>query len=111
VFWEAVESDYVFFNNRSEAMKFKSLLVSAISGQNDYCSGPYSEGLHKDIIKFIEVEEKVQQEIEEGKEREECSSKWIYNRIKEHGPVITMEDFPKIVSSVKSFSLNQLYKD
>jgi hypothetical protein len=111
VFWEAVESDYVFFNNRSEAMKFKSLLVSAISGQNDYCSSPYSKGLHKDIIEFIEREEKVQQEIEEGKEREECSDRYKYNRIKEHGPVVKMEDFPKIVSSVKSFSLNQLYKD
>jgi hypothetical protein len=111
VFWEAIESDYVFFNSRSEAMKFKSLLVSAISGQNDYCSDRYSKGLHNDIIKFIEMEDKVQQEIEEGKEREECSSKWKYDRIIEHGPLITMEDFPKIVSSVKSFSLNQLYKD
>lgn len=111
VFWEAVESDYVFFNNRSEAMKFKSLLVSAISGQNDYCSGPYSKGLHKDIIEFIEEEEKVQQEIQEGKEREECSSKWRYNRIKEHGPVVKMEDLPNIINSIKSFSLNQLYKD
>jgi hypothetical protein len=92
-------------------MKFKSLLVSAISGQNDYYSDQYSKGLHNDIIQFIEREQKVQQEIQEGKEREECSSEWRYNRIKEHGPVITMEDFPKIVSSVRSFSINQLYKD
>lgn len=96
--YESVENDVVFFTNRSEAMRYKNLLVTGISGESDYCNWKWSNGLRSEIIKFIE-------------EQTSDTSKWVKERTEKHGLILTEEDLPKVASSMKTLSINQLYRD
>ena len=96
--YEPVENDCVFFVNRREATRYKNLLVTGISGESDYCNWQWSNGLKSDIIKFIE-------------EQTSDTTKWIKERTEKYGVILTKEDLPKIVSSMKTLSINRMYRD
>lgn len=98
-FWESRDNDMFIFANRSEAMRFKKLLIEAIEGKINWGKNKWNE---KGIIScfdryFINDENYRKVKIDRGEEPSE--------------PVFTKEDMPKLISTIRTgLSVNQLYR-
>lgn len=96
---ESYENHQVFFTKRSEAVRFKNLLISGILGQNDFSAYKWSKGLRKDLLEIV-------------KKEEEYNKTRIEKGIKTHdlGPVIEEGDLQKIASSIRNLSVNKIWR-
>ena len=91
-FWECRENDQLFFDSRSEAMRFKKMFVDAIHGRNDFTRSKWvPEGLHKQLENFF-------------------SGNWISDD-KKQPDTFNDEAFQKFLNSVNRMSVNQLYRN
>ena len=90
-FWECRENDQLFFDSRSEAMRFKKMFVDAVHGRNDFGTTRWvPEGLHKQLEKFF-------------------SGDWLDDN-KKQPDTFNGEAFQKFLNSVNRMSVNQLYR-
>lgn len=99
-FWEARESDLFVFANRSEAMRFKKLLIDALEGKNTWGKNEwYSEGMKSSFDKFFERDIKWRSDKKEKNQQVE-------------EPTLTPDDMPKLISTIKTgLNINQLYRN
>ena len=99
-FWEARDNDQFIFANRSEAMRFKKLLIEAIEGKIEWGKNKWNEkGIMTCFDRYFLRESNYRQsKIDKGQPAEEL--------------LFTKEDMPKLVSTLKTgLSVNQLYKN
>lgn len=99
-FWESRDSDMFLFTNRSEAMRFKKLLIEALEGKITWGKNEWDErGIISGFDRyFINDENYRQRKIDRGEEPEEI--------------VFSKEDMPKIISTIRTgLSVNQLYRN
>ncbi len=91
-FWECKENEELFFDSRSEAMRFKRMFVDAVHGRNDFGNTKWApEGLHKQLENFF-------------------SGNWISDD-KKQPETFNDEAFQKFLNSVNRMSVNRLYKN
>jgi len=98
-YWESRDNDIFIFANRSEAMRFKKLLIEALEGKIKWGRNEWNkDGIISCFDRyFISDENWRQQKINKGEEPSE--------------QVFTKEDMPKLVSSIRTgLSVNQLYR-
>lgn len=99
-YWDSRDNDIFIFANRSEAMRFKKLLIEALEGKIEWGKNKWNV---KGIIScfdryFLNDANYRQGKIDKGENPEE--------------PVFTKEDMPKVISTLKTgLSVNQLYKN
>ena len=99
-FWEARDNDQFIFANRSEAMRFKKLLIEAIEGKIEWGKNKWNEkGIMSCFDRYFLRESNYRQiKIDKGQPAEEL--------------LFTKEDMPKLISTLKTgLSVNQLYKN
>lgn len=99
-FWEGRDNDSFIFANRSEAMRFKKLLIEALEGKIKWGKNEWNkDGIISCFDKyFINEENWRNQKIDKG--------------ITPPEPVFTKEDMPKIINTIKTgLSVNQLYRN
>lgn len=99
-YWESRDNDIFIFANRSEAMRFKKLLIEALEGKIEWGKTRWNE---KGIIScfdryFLNDSNYRQKKIDKGESVKE--------------PVFTKEDMPKLINTIKTgLSINQLYRN
>lgn len=99
-YWESRDSDMFLFANRSEAMRFKKILIESLEGKVKWGTNEWNKnGIISCFDRyFINDEKWRQRRIEKGEEASE--------------PIFKKEDMPKLASSIKTgLSINQLYRN
>lgn len=97
--WESRDNDIFVFSNRSEAMRFKKLLIEALERKIKWGKNQWnSDGIMSCFDRyFLNDENKRKSKIARGETLSD--------------PIFTKEDMPKIISSIKTgLSVNQLYR-
>ncbi len=98
-YWESRDNDIFVFSNRSEAMRFKKLLIEALEGKIKWGKNQWNpDGIMSCFDRyFLNDENNRKSKIARGETLSD--------------PIFTREDMPKIISSVKTgLSVNQLYR-
>ena len=98
--WESRDNDIFIFANRSEAMRFKKLLIEALEGKIKWGKNQWNpDGIMSCFDRYFTNDENWrQQKINKGEEPSE--------------QVFTKEDMPKLANTVRTgLSINQLYRN
>lgn len=98
-YWESRDNDMFIFANRSEAMRFKKLLIEALEGKIKWGRNEWNkDGIMSCFDRyFISDENWRQRNIDKGEIHMD--------------PIFAKEDMPKLVSSIRTgLSVNQIYR-
>ncbi len=98
-FWEARDNDQFIFANRSEAMRFKKLLIEVLEGKIEWGKNKWNvNGIMSCFDRyFLNDVNYIQRKLDKGESVE---------------PLFTKEDMPKLINTIKTgLSVNQLYKN
>jgi len=99
-YWESRDNDIFIFANRSEAMRFKKLLIEALEGKIEWGKNKWNvKGIMSCFDRyFLNDANHRQSKIDKGETPVE--------------PVFKKEDMPKLISTIKTgLSVNQLYRN
>lgn len=93
-FWESSDSHEFFFENRSEALRFKKLFADSVNGKNSFSDSKYSN-LNNQIKRFFKGDWFV---------------KWkTGEKIEDSIGVLSEENLKKFLDSTYRMSVNKLY--